>query len=70
MRRGENEGKSRPITLVTLSGNEITTEQSSENYGSDRGKLVPTDIGIVVNRLLDGQIPLHYGLQLHGQCRT
>ena len=57
VRRGESEGKSRPVTLVTLTGNDITTEQSSENYGSDRGKLVPTDTGIVVNDFLMEKFP-------------
>ncbi len=57
VRRGENEGKPRSITIVTLSGNDITTEQSSENYGSDRGKLVPTDVGIVVNDFLMDKFP-------------
>ena len=57
VRRGESEGKSRPVTLVTLTGNDITTELSSENYGSDRGKLVPTDTGIVVNDFLMEKFP-------------
>ena len=57
VRRGESEGKSRPVTLVSLTGNDITTELSSENYGSDRGKLVPTDTGIVVNDFLMEKFP-------------
>ena len=57
VRRGENEGKPRPVTLVTLTGKDIVTEQSSENYGSDRGKLVPTDTGIVVNDFLMEKFP-------------
>ena len=38
--------------MLTLKGSEIKAEELKENVGSDKGKLVPTDIGIIVNDFL------------------
>ena len=43
--------------MATLDGNDISTETRSENFGSNRGKLVPTDTGIVVNDFLLSHFP-------------
>lgn len=55
--KGESEGKPRQFTVVTLNDNDIHTETRTENYGSNRGKLIPTDTGIVVNDFLLSHFP-------------
>ena len=50
--KGETPGKEREYKLLTLKKKQITEEVCQEKYGSDRGKLVPTDIGMVVNDFL------------------
>ena len=57
VRRGESEGTPRNYTLLTLKDDQLTTETRTENYGSDRGKMVPTDTGIVVNDFLLQNFP-------------
>ena len=52
--KGESEGKPRSFAVE---GNDISTETRSENFGSNRGKLVPTDTGIVVNDFLLSHFP-------------
>jgi DNA topoisomerase-1 len=48
----DREGKQRDIVVLTLENNDITTEEVNENYGAERGKLFPTDIGLIVNDFL------------------
>ena len=55
--KGESEGKPRSFAVATLEGNDISTETRTENFGSNRGKLVPTDTGIVVNDFLLSHFP-------------
>lgn len=57
VRKGENEGSPREFTTLTLEGNDITSVIKTENTGSDRGKLVPTDIGMIVNDFLTDNFP-------------
>lgn len=57
VRRGENEGTKRDYTLITLTGDNLKTETRSENYGSNKGRMVPTDTGIVVNDFLLQNFP-------------
>ncbi len=47
-----SKGRRRKYQMLTLKGSEIKTEELKENVGSDKGKLVPTDIGIIVNDFL------------------
>ena len=49
---GEIEGKNRNYRVLQLKNDTITTEEKTEVYGADRRKLIPTDIGIVVNDFL------------------
>ena len=37
---------------LTLAGNAVKEKELSEMVGSDKGKLVPTDIGMIVNDFL------------------
>ena len=55
--KGESEGKARSFVMATLDGNDISSETRTENFGSNRGKLVPTDTGIVVNDFLLSHFP-------------
>ncbi|MBC30623.1 MAG: DNA topoisomerase I [Muricauda sp.] len=50
--KGSVEGKERPYVQLVLEGGTISEKQLSEMIGSDKGKLVPTDIGIIVNDFL------------------
>lgn len=65
--KGDREGTPRDYTQLTLSGDKITTETLSENAGGDRGKLIPTDIGIVVNDFLMKYFPeiMDYNFTAH-----
>lgn len=50
--KGSVEGTERSYTQLTLAKNSLTSKQLTETIGSDKGKLVPTDIGMVVNDFL------------------
>ena len=50
--KGSFEGSERKYEQLTLKGNEIKSQTLKENTGSDKGKLVPTDIGGIVNDFL------------------
>lgn len=50
--KGSFEGQERKYTKISLLQNQIKSEQLTENSGSDKGKLVPTDIGTIVNDFL------------------
>ena len=56
--RGENEGTPRAYRQLQLTAtNDLLHEDLSERYGSNRGKLVPTDTGLVVNDFLLQHFP-------------
>ncbi|MDE5941564.1 MAG: DNA topoisomerase I, partial [Muribaculaceae bacterium] len=55
--KGEKEGTPRPYTVMTLRNGAVSTEEKTETVGSERGKLVPTDIGEVVNSFLTDYFP-------------
>lgn len=46
------QGEVRNYKILTLKKNRITEKTGKENIGNEKGKLVPTDIGILVNRFL------------------
>ncbi len=50
--RGEGEGIPRSFCQLQLTGDTIKQETLSEKVGANRGKLIPTDIGLVVNDFL------------------
>ncbi|WP_440880214.1 type I DNA topoisomerase [Tenacibaculum sp. C7A-26P2] len=50
--KGTVEGKERGYNQLKLSLNEISEKKLTEKVGSDKGKLVPTDIGNIVNDFL------------------
>ena len=56
--KGEKEGTPRAfIQLSLLPDGQITEATLTENVGSDKGKLIPTDIGLVVNDFLMEYFP-------------
>lgn len=60
---GESEGVERQYRQLILESGKITDEMRTEKTGSNRGKLVPTDVGMVVNEFLTEYFPsiLDYG---------
>ena len=56
--RGEREGTPRDFSVLHLDAHgHIDKETRTETVGSDKGKLVPTDIGMVVNDFLTEYFP-------------
>ncbi len=55
--KGDNPGEERAIHALTLAGGEITSATRSETAGADKGKLIPTDIGTIVNEFLEEYFP-------------
>lgn len=49
----DREGQQRDYQVLTLEGKEIASKTQSERTGAERGKLFPTDIGVVVNDFLE-----------------
>ena len=50
--KGNLEGQERNYTQLTLQSGKLSEKMLSENTGSDKGKLVPTDIGTIVTDFL------------------
>lgn len=50
--KGNSEGEERNYKVLQLKKDSIQEQILKENTGSDKGKLVPTDIGIIVNDFL------------------
>jgi DNA topoisomerase I len=50
--KGTIEGEDRSYTEIKLKGGEVIEKMLTEKVGSDKGKLVPTDIGNIVNDFL------------------
>lgn len=55
--KGDRQGEPRNYNVITLKDAKITKETKTENVGSDRGKLIPTDTGIIVNEFLTEHFP-------------
>ena len=52
VQKGDKKGEDQPFTIFSLKGKQISQKSRKENVGSEKGKLIPTDIGIVVNDFL------------------
>lgn len=50
--RGNIEGEDRKYSVLTFKNNKISHQEKTEKVGSDKGKLIPTDVGMVVNDFL------------------
>ncbi len=57
VQKGEKKGEELALTVYSLKGKLITEKSRKELVGSDKGKLLPTDIGIVVNDYLMKNFP-------------
>ena len=57
VQKGDKKGEEREYTVDTLRGKIITQKVRKELTGSDKGKLMPTDIGLVVNDFLMKNFP-------------
>ena len=55
--KGDKTGEERTFTIDSLKGIKITQKLKKEMAGSEKGKLLPTDIGIVVNDFLMENFP-------------
>ena len=55
--KGEGKGQKRDYEVLTLKNGKITSAKKSELYGVEKGKLIPTDVGMVVNDFLVKYFP-------------
>lgn len=57
VQKGDKKGEERAYTIDLLKGTKITTRNKKETAGNEKGKLLPTDIGTVVNDFLMENFP-------------
>ena len=57
VQKGDKAGENVKYCTLTLNGDEIKEEEKSITIGAERGKLLPTDTGIVVNDFLEDNFP-------------
>lgn len=57
VQKGDKKGEERSYVVDTLQALKITSKNKKEVVGADKGKLIPTDIGIVVNDFLMENFP-------------
>jgi len=57
VQKGDKKGEERQYTIDTLKGKLVTQKTRTEVVGNEKGKLLPTDIGIVVNDFLMKYFP-------------
>lgn len=57
VQKGDRKGDERTYTIDTLKGIKVTAKTKREMVGSEKGKLLPTDIGMVVNDFLMNNFP-------------
>lgn len=55
--KGESRGQQRTVETLTLRNGKIRPSEKTETFGDEKNKLIPTDIGIVVNRYLTEYFP-------------
>ena len=55
--KGDKEGTERPYTVLVLAGGKVQESTRTETVGSEKGKLMPTDVGLVVNDFLMEAFP-------------
>ena len=57
VQKGDKKGDERTYTIDTLKNGHITSKEKTEVVGNEKGKLLPTDIGTVVNDFLIDNFP-------------
>jgi len=50
--KGDVKGEPQTYRIITLKKDKISEKTGKENYGAEKGKLLPTDVGILVNKFL------------------
>ena len=55
--KGEDKGSKRDYEVISLKNGVISTSKKSELFGAEKGKLIPTDVGMVVNDFLVKYFP-------------
>ncbi len=55
--KGEKKGSERKYEVMELKNGRISKKEKTEVTGADKGKLIPTDIGMVVNDFLQEYFP-------------
>jgi DNA topoisomerase-1 len=55
--KGESRGEKREYEVLTLKKNKLSRKTKSEVTGGEKGKLIPTDVGMVVNEFLMKYFP-------------
>lgn len=55
--KGENKGEKQEYEVITLKKGKISSRTKSETRAGDKGRLIPTDIGMVVNDFLMEYFP-------------
>ena len=55
--KGDKSGDERTFTTLYLRDQDVTAEQNTAVFGAERGRLLPTDIGLVVNDFLMEYFP-------------
>ena len=63
VQKGDKKGVERTFTIDVLKGNKVESKTRKEMVGNEKGKLLPSDIGIVVNDFLMQYFPeiMDYG---------
>ena len=63
VQKGDKKGVERTYTIDCLKGNKVTSSTKKEVVGNEKGKLLPSDVGIVVNDFLLTYFPdiMDYG---------
>ena len=57
VQKGDKQGVERTYTIDSLKGKKVTQRNREEIVGNEKGKLLPTDIGMVVNDFLMDYFP-------------
>lgn len=57
VQQGDREGSERTYIQLTLENGSVTRKELTEIYGADKGKLIPTDVGTIVNDFLVEHFP-------------
>ena len=50
--KGDVKGTPQEFQIITLKNNKISEKKGKETVGTEKGKLIPTDIGVLVNKFL------------------
>ena len=50
--KGDVKGITQEFQIITLKNNKISEKKGKETIGTEKGKLLPTDIGVLVNKFL------------------